>query len=237
MQFARDFLFNLALSLVLLPQAVAQEGTTPQSPKAEQKAKPELYQNFSALLKGFSKTKTLSAKFQEEKQIEFLVEPLSSSGVIYFDAPGERLSRHTEKPFPSILVIAKKWVGILEDSKWEEADLDRQPVIMQIVSSFVMLLSGDEKGLEKVFKVVFTPETAAGNAWEIRLEPLVKPINKIIKTITFHGKGVVVSGMELLEVSGDKTVTRFSSHVLDAAFTKKEMVRFFPTPERKDDSQ
>lgn len=234
MQYARAFLFSLALGLVMLSQGVAQEESAPKSAKAEQDAKPEPYRDFSALLKGFSKIKTLSVKFREEKQIEFLLEPLKSSGMIYFDARGERLSRHTRKPFPSILVIAKKWVGILEDSAWEVADLDRQPVIMQIVSSFLKLLSGDRKGLEQIFDVSFTPATASGVDWKIRLTPRIEPINKIIKTITFHGQGLAVNSMKLLEVSGDETVTKFSSQVLDASFSKKEIVMFFPKPEKKD---
>ena len=88
-------------------------------------------------------------------------------------------------------------------------DLGTNPVARLFVDSFVMLLSGNRAGLEKMFKMQLTPKPGPGNEWRLLLTPRVAPMDKMIKELELRGRGLNLEELDVRE-----TQRRLDAHLL-----------------------
>ena len=214
-----------AILMLLVPLSAAGKSVKP-APAAAEKAPADI----DALLAGLAKAPGLYARFREEKHLTLLQQPLVSEGSIYFTPPS-RFARHTEKPIKSTMIIDgnRLQFGSTEGSH-EEMNLGTNPVARLFADAFVMLLSGNRAGLEKIFKMQLTPEAAG--AWKLALTPRVAPMDKLIKELELRGRGLNLNELDVREANGDWTRTSFTNVDLNRRYTPAEQTKFFTLPKK-----
>jgi hypothetical protein len=189
--------------------------------------------DIDALLAGLSKAPGLYAHFREEKHITLLQQPLVSEGSLYF-APPSRFARHTDKPIASTLIIDGNQLQFGSADGQESMNLGTNPVARLFADAFVMLLSGNRAGLEKIFKMQLTPRPGGRSGeWKLVLTPRVAPMDKLIKELELRGRGLSLNELDVREASGDWTRTAFSDVDLNRRYTPAEQTKFFTLPPQK----
>jgi len=186
--------------------------------------------DLEALFAEFAAMPGLEARFREEKRIALLREPLVSHGVLYF-APPDRLLRHVREPVESTLLLRGRELSIGSSRGIRTIDLAANPVLRMFVDPFRLLLAGDIEALRKSYRVQLE---ASGNPparrWEIRLEPLHSPVQDAIAWIRLSGQGRELFELEVREVSGDVTITRFSAVDTERHFSDRDFAELFERP-------
>jgi len=94
------------------------------------------------------------------------------------------------------------------------------------VESLTWILAGDRAALEKVYAISFVPETPSA-AWQLSLKPKVSPLNQLLRVLQIRGRGMFVEQIEVIEASGDKTITRILSANPQRTFTASERKKLF----------
>jgi outer membrane lipoprotein-sorting protein len=206
------------------------KGAKPAAAASAEKAPPDI----DALLAGLSKAPGLYAHFREEKHLTLMQQPLVSEGRLYF-APPSRFARHTDKPIASTLIIDGNQLQFGSADGQESMNLGTNPVARLFADAFVMLLSGNRAGLEKIFKMQLTPKvggTGASGEWKLVLTPRVAPMDKLIKELELRGRGLSLNELDVREASGDWTRTSFSDVDLNRRYTAAEQTKFFTLPKK-----
>lgn len=223
----------LAAWLALLPLAAAAAEKAPAGKAATGKApaSEKAPADIDALLAGLSKAPGLYAHFREEKHITLLQQPLISEGSIYF-APPARFARHAEKPIASVMIIDGNQLQFGSADSQESVNLGANPVARLFADSFVMLLSGNRAGLEKIFKMQLTPKAGGSGEWKLLLTPRVAPMDKMIKELELRGRGLNLNELDVREASGDWTRTTFTNVDLSRRYSAAEQAKFFTLPRK-----
>ena len=159
-----------------------------------------------------------------------LARPLVSKGRIYYLAPG-RLARYVDAPSASIALIDPGKVELFDGTRWSTIDLASKPVVQRFVSSFVVLISGDDAALHALYTASYGLETVGeAQYWRLTLRPRTKPLNQIVRSISLWGRGLIVARMRMEEVEGDITETRFEAVNPARRFSAEEQKRLFAPP-------
>ena len=156
-----------------------------------------------------------------------LAAPLVSEGEIYFVPPG-RLARHQRKPERASVYIDATSLRVTDKTGDKVVTLADNPVLQLFVQSFVQILAGDQEALQATYAMQY--RTEADGTWSLTLEPKLDPIDRIIERIELQGRDVVLSSMEVVEVGGDRTLTRFSRVDPRRTFSASELREIFGTP-------
>ena len=219
-----------AILMLLVPLSAAGKSVKP-APAAAAKAPADI----DALLAGLAKAPGLYARFREEKHLTLLQQPLVSEGSLYFTPPA-RFARHTEKPIASTMIIDGNQLQFGSADGQESMNLGTNPVARLFADAFVMLLSGNRAGLEKIFKMQLTPKAGgapgASADWKLLLTPRVAPMDKLIKEMELRGRGLNLNELDVREASGDWTRTSFSAVDLNRRYTPAEQAKFFTLPKK-----
>lgn len=209
--------------------------------------------SFGELLEGFAQMSGLEARFEEEKFLALLALPLRSSGRLYF-APPASLLRRVEAPSRQDILIRANQIRISssgsrgDDHRPESGpgqevqtiDLAARGGIRPLVESMIWIFTGDRASLERVYDVDYQQFSSkvkegadpveAGDSsshWQVRLTPKAAPLSNLLREMRVRGRGYGADTMELVETSGDRTVT----HILDAdprrEFSSAERLEFF----------
>jgi len=182
----------------------------------------------SSLLTRFSELPGMEARFEEEKQIALLAVPVRSEGRIWF-APGPaRLMRRVTSPEPSAALIANGQLRMRSGERTEELSIRDNPVLHGFVESFRAVLAGDQETLERFYEAELTAGDAEG--WEIVLRPRNDALARFVREIRMRGHGVVIESMDMIEVSGDRTTTRFSDVNTQRRYSRADAQRIFRIP-------
>jgi outer membrane lipoprotein-sorting protein len=177
------------------------------------------------LLRAFSEMPGLEARFVEEKHIAMLARPLESEGILYFARPGLLLRRVT-KPRRSEVLITPKRLHFADAEGDKTIDLGTRPDLRPFVQSLVWILTGDQYALARTYQMTFVP--AAGRTpWTLTLAPRGAPLSQLIEHVRIAGDGLRVSQIEVLEKTGDRTVTRIVDANPARRFTEAEKRKLF----------
>lgn len=204
----RSALLSLALAWVAAPLA------------AQGRPAPDL----DSLLRSFRGLTGLSARFREEKHVALLAAPLRSEGEIHFAPPG-RLLRRVTAPSPSVALIADGRLTFASGGQRQQFDLARQPLVAGFVDSFRHVLAGDRQALEASYRISYEPRD--DGSWRLTLRPRGAPLDQFLREMTFEGRGVTVTRMRMVEVSGDETRTEFFDVVTTKRWSPEEIRRVF----------
>ncbi len=190
-----------------------------------------------ALLRHFASQPGFSAEFRELKRMEILVDPLISTGALYFSPP-DLLARHTFQPSASTLTIHGEELRFGEGSDLIRIDLSSNPGLRTFVDSFRALLAGDVEALRADFAIDYRSDSDAEGlpgreeSWEIQLAPLRPPLREQIERIALRGTGLLPREMFVLEAVGDETLTHLSAVNTERSFSPAERKELFHLTDR-----
>jgi outer membrane lipoprotein-sorting protein len=179
--------------------------------------------SLQALMTRLAAIPSVRTHFVERKTLALLIEPLESSGVLYYVAP-DRLARHTEKPLETTLVIVGDQLVIRDANGADRMDLGQSDVARQFVDNFIVLFNGDLTALERRYRLAFEIDD---EAWQITLEPRDRVVKRLIESVELTGRGDSLQRMQILETSGDRSVTTFDHIQTHYAFAPGEAERVF----------
>ncbi|MGB1274970.1 MAG: outer membrane lipoprotein carrier protein LolA [Nannocystaceae bacterium] len=221
------------LSSALFTAVLAGSSVAPTSAPADASVAPATTQasslTLASLLDRMGAMQGLSATFREEKHMSLLAVPLVNEGTVHF-ARGVGLVRHTQAPAASTVLIRGDQLSVGAGGDRRDIDLGQNPVVRLFVDSIVKIYAGDRLALERMYTMQFLP--GEGQQWSLRLVPKLAPMDGIIAKVELRGEGLVLATMEIVERSGDVTVTTFSEVQVDRAFAPADIERLFQMPEQ-----
>jgi outer membrane lipoprotein-sorting protein len=179
------------------------------------------------LFAGLAKLPGLTASFHEEKHLSVLVEPLVSEGTVAF-APPDRLIRVTRTPIWSSLIVKESSITYTDDAGKQELSMAQDHPARAFVQVFVDVIRGDLASIQKRFELSFS--TTSGESWTLSLRPRKQKELAEIKQIRLDGSGLAIASMEVVEASGDRAVTTFSSVTTSRSPTSKEIAAMLKKP-------
>ncbi|MDX2054832.1 MAG: outer membrane lipoprotein carrier protein LolA [Polyangiaceae bacterium] len=183
----------------------------------------------SGILKPFAKLKGFSVDFVEEKRIALLRKPLVNTGSIVFKAP-HQLVRRVDAPQPSAIWIKPGQVRIRDASGERNLDVTRWGPANVLIQSFLYVLSGDAESLRKHYRI---EDSCEGGVWKLKLTPRAPELAKILRHLVIVGHGATPESLELLDGSGDLSVTRFTGLNTQARFNEAQLKKFFKATRAK----
>lgn len=179
--------------------------------------------DLSSLLQGMRSSPGVVAQFTEVRELALLSSPLEAAGTIYFIPPG-RLVRVVTKPGRSRLVVDGDKVRFEDEGGHKAMDLSASPMARQMVDSFVVLFSGDEKKLKELYDTEFRVEAGA---WNLKLTPRSAPLSRMIASFEMQGRDSRIDRMVAAEPDGDRTVTTFGQTDVQHRFGQQEITELF----------
>ena len=179
---------------------------------------------FVSVNKALRETNCIRADFAEEKKIKVLKRPLASAGSLIFCGK-LGLYRALKTPFVQELLVRPKGIAQRDPAgKVEKVEVDKQPLAKGFIDAFLLVFSGDDKELSTQFELYFDGSEAA---WSMGFVPKKKPLSKFIASMVVSGKQNVLATLEVIEVNGDRTFTRFENVVTDKELSPDERKRCF----------
>lgn len=150
----------------------------------------------------------LKAEFSEEKRIALLARPLVSSGTIYFDR-ARGIARVTLRPRAEQMVLTATTLRLRKNQRTEEIPLDKSKDLRAFAMIFPTLLSGERVGLERAFDVGL--HGATDDWWALVFTPKDASLGALIQRVVVVGRKQEVVSLQVIEASGDTTLTRFTA--------------------------
>lgn len=178
------------------------------------------------LLQRFRRIEGLSARFIEEKHIALLSAPLRTKGTLHYDREHEALARHTTHPARSSVVVVDGEVRFGDAGSSRSLQVDRNPVARALVTTFLHVLRGDGKALEREFEVKFEPASGE-RGWRLTMKPRDGAVRRIFRRMRFEGRGARLASLAILESNGDRTEMRFEDVDLQRRYDDAERRRVF----------
>lgn len=153
-----------------------------------------------------AKPSMMCGRFDQTKHLAGMKKPLASSGRFCVVA-GKGVLWRTLKPFPNTLRLTRDEIVHFQGERVAmRLDAKQEPTVRMINSVLFSLLSGELSGLESLFEVDGSADSAA---WKVSLKARQPALAKAIGVIALDG-GAYVKNIHIDEASGDKTDIVFS---------------------------
>lgn len=173
------------------------------------------------------KVDRLSCKFTEAKHVALLARPLRSTGTIFFDRD-QGIARATRTPKPQQVVLTRTTLRIRTAGHTEEIPLDKSQDLKAFALIFPTLLRGERVELERSFELVqFGSEH---DQWALDFKPRTESLRKLIQRVVVFGKQGEVTGLKVIEASGDTTDTLLTEVRRNADVPDAELTAAFGAP-------
>lgn len=140
-------------------------------------------------------------RFTEVRTTRLLKAPLTSSGVLRYLKP-DRLERETVLPAAELVVIEGSQVSIERDGRSTVLALSAGSPAALLIQTLRAVLSGDWRELKSLHDV---SADGSNEQWTLRMRPKLE--RTAVVEIRVEGRGARADRIEVLERSGDKTVT------------------------------
>lgn len=174
--------------------------------------------------RSFASQPVVRAKFQQDRQISGMAQPLHSSGEVLI-AKSKGLWWQQQHPFPMTLVLDDSHMAqIMGNQAPQIITADSNPQMFQFNHLLRALFQADRKVLDENFSSVFTDQ--GKGQWQLVLTPITTPLDKLFSTITLQGDKHL-NLIALNDLQGDFTEITFSNHRLEPRkLTHEEQQRF-----------
>ncbi|TNV21911.1 outer membrane lipoprotein carrier protein LolA [Buttiauxella sp. B2] len=174
--------------------------------------------------RSFASQPVVRAKFQQERQISGMAQPLHSSGEVLI-AKSKGLWWQQQHPFPMTLILDDShMVQVMGSQAPQIITADSNPQMFQFNHLLRALFQADRKVLDENFSSAFTDQ--GHGKWQLVLTPTVTPLDKLFSTITLQGDKYL-NRIALNDLQGDFTEITFSDHRLEPRkLTHEEQQRF-----------
>jgi Outer membrane lipoprotein carrier protein LolA-like len=145
-----------------------------------------------------------TAAFSELQYRHVLKQPLARSGELHFEPPG-RFEKRVLSPVIETYRIDGETLSMeLPKRATRQISLRNQPLLGGLLLGFKAIISGRLDTLASTFDT-----TVSGSAtdWRLELRPTQADVARYIESIHVSGRGSEPQRFEVLERSGDRTVT------------------------------
>lgn len=188
----------LVVSILLLASGLCQAGGT----ETRQASSPAW--GMPQLMQSMASIKSSRKKFTEHKYMSVLTVPLVSSGTLSYQAPS-RLEKHTLQPRDERMVLDHGIVYIANRAGQVQRSmmLDQYPAVGAFVESIRATLAGDQKALEKYYRIKLEGKASR---WHLQLLPREPGMLEVVREINMDGRGNQINTVEIKEANGDRSV-------------------------------
>ena len=145
-----------------------------------------------------------TVRFSEERQLQYLTEPLFLEGTLTFKPPGY-LERQVIQPEWQRMIIDGDLVTIEEN--WKDPPtrvlLSDYPALEAFVVALRSVLAGDQRSLERTYA---TALEGTEGAWLLSLTPRPQQLRDAVSEIRITGAGSNILSIEVMEAGGDRSI-------------------------------
>lgn len=165
-------------------------------------AAPAANPGLDGLMSLLAKRKHGEVTFIEKDYLGVLDRPLTSSGVLVYDAP-DRLEKKTLHPREETIVLDHGVMTVQRGRRTYHLDLSSYPQMAPYVDAVRATMAGDRAALERVFEVNFEGTL---QHWDLTLVPLDEQIARGVRSIRIEGAEADLRSVEIEKPNGDRSV-------------------------------
>lgn len=165
-------------------------------------AAPAANPGLDGLMSLLAKRKHGEVTFIEKDYLGVLDRPLTSSGVLVYDAP-DRLEKKTLHPREETIVLDHGVMTVQRGRRTYHLDLSSYPQVAPYVDAVRATMAGDRAALERVFEVNFEGTL---QHWDLTLVPLDEQIARGVRSIRIEGAEADLRSVEIEKPNGDRSV-------------------------------
>lgn len=143
-----------------------------------------------------------SARFEQERQISGLTQPLRASGELLL-VKGKGLWWQQQKPFPLTLTLTP--TRMVQQLPGQPAQTLDSPQLLEFSNLMLALFDPSEAALDNYFRHRLSSE---GEEWTLTLEPIRSPLDKVFASLVLKGRHELAS-LAIHDKQGDVTLIRF----------------------------
>ena len=160
------------------------------------------------------KTTSIKSDFVQEKNLSMLSEKISSKGKFWFKKESRVRMEYTQ-PFQYLMILNKDKVYVKDGSKENKVSTKSNKLFQQINKIMIDCMQGTTLDNADFKTRVFENKNMA----LVELTPVTKGLKELFKTINVvvDKKDFSVISIEMLELSGDNTIIRFTNKELNAS--------------------
>ena len=162
------------------------------------------------------------ARFEQEKQVEGLAQPLKSGGEVLL-VRGQGLWWHQQQPFELALSLtAQRMSQRVGQGPVQVID---NPQLLEFSGMMLALFGSDEQALARYFALDFH---STEQGWTLVLTPRAAPLNKVFASLTLSG-GKQLDRLVIADRQGDETSIHFSDwQRVNLPLAAEEQAHFAP---------
>jgi len=163
------------------------------------------------------KTISIRSDFVQEKNLSMLSEKITSRGNFWFKKEG-RVRMEYNQPFKYLMILNKDKVYVKDGSKETRVSARSNKMFQQINKIMIDCMQGSMLDNTDFTTRVFENKNNA----LVELVPVTKGMKEMFKSINviIDKKDFSVTSIQMLELSGDNTIMRFTNKELNAAFSE-----------------
>ena len=160
------------------------------------------------------KTTSIKADFTQDKNLSMLSEKITSKGNFWFKKDSRVRMEYTQ-PFKYLMILNKDKVYVKDGAKESKVSTKSNKMFQQINKIMIDCMQGTMLDNTDFKTRVFENKTAA----LVELTPVSKGMKEMFKSINVvvDKKDFSVTSIQMLELSGDNTIMRFTNKELNAA--------------------
>lgn len=140
--------------------------------------------------------------YVEKDYFSVLERPLTSSGILIYDAP-DHLEKRMLRPREESVVLDHGEVTMERGHRTYHIDLSSYPQLAPYVDAIRATMAGDRAALERVFKVSFEGDL---KHWRLGLVPLDGKVARGVRSIRIEGAEGDVQSVEIDKPNGDRSL-------------------------------
>jgi outer membrane lipoprotein-sorting protein len=160
------------------------------------------------------KTTSIKSDFTQEKTLSMLSEKITSKGNFWFKKDS-RVRMEYNQPFKYLMILNKDRVYVKDGAKESKVSTKSNKMFQQINRIMIDCMQGTMLANTDFKTRVFENK---GNTL-VELTPLTKGMKELFKSINVivEKKDYSVASIQMLEISGDNTIMRFTNKELNAS--------------------
>jgi outer membrane lipoprotein-sorting protein len=160
------------------------------------------------------KTTSIKSDFTQDKNLSMLSEKITSKGNFWFKKDSRVRMEYTQ-PFKYLMILNKDKVYVKDGAKESKVSTKSNKMFQQINKIMIDCMQGTMLDNTDFKTRVFENKTNA----LVELTPVSKGMKEMFKSInvTVDKKDFSVTSIQMLELSGDNTIMRFTNKELNAS--------------------
>jgi outer membrane lipoprotein-sorting protein len=158
-------------------------------------------------------TESIQSDFRQEKTLSMLSENINSSGKFWYQK-NDKLRMEYRQPYTYLMILNGGKILIREGQKENKISANSNKVFQQINRILIDCVAGSMLENPDFQSRIFE----SNGFFLVELKPEVKNLKELYKNINIiiDKKNYTASGIEMFELSGDKTIIRFQNKELNA---------------------